>query len=197
MSSLLFGGKNLFNSLPRLPFCPGRFWRIGWIHPILYIVLVQFILFFKSTWCSSSYSSYRPGAIHTILQIFLVKSRQRGKEFYKFGPPSSIYDDLCLFFCIYPSSTVCTVTDYCGTRGATNILGTQLGMLPFTFFGLVSVSFYNKHTWDGHARYWRCMFVYNQIFSVFLVRSLSNFQLCLNFSFKIFKKFPNGKIGYY
>ena len=107
MSSLLFGGKNLFNSLPRLPFCPGRFWRIGWIHPILYIVLVQFILFFKSTWCSSSYSSYRPGAIHTILQIFLVKSRQRGKEFYKFGPPSSIYDDLCLFFCIYPSSTVC------------------------------------------------------------------------------------------
>ena len=174
MSSLLFGGKNLFNSLPRLPFCPGRLWRIGWIHPSLYIVLVQFILFFKSSWWKVGSAARN-----------LINSAHQAVFTTTFAF-SSVFILLLLY-----------VTDYCGTRGATNILRIQLGMLPFTFFGLVSFSFYNKHTWDGHARYWRCMFVYNQIFSVFLVRSLSNFQLCLNFSFKIFKKFPNGKIGYY
>ena len=30
-SSLLFGGKNLLNSLPRYLFFQGRFWIIGWI----------------------------------------------------------------------------------------------------------------------------------------------------------------------
>ena len=32
-------------------------WRKGWIQPILHIVLVQFILFFITSWCNSSYSS--------------------------------------------------------------------------------------------------------------------------------------------
>ena len=34
----------------------------GMNHPILHIVLVQFILFLISSWCNSSYSSNYPGA---------------------------------------------------------------------------------------------------------------------------------------
>ena len=60
--SLLFGGQNLFNSLPRQLFCTRTIWRIRLIHPFLHIILVQFfffsysilvqlILFFISSWC--------------------------------------------------------------------------------------------------------------------------------------------------
>ena len=38
------------------------------IHPILQIVLMQFILFFKSSWCNSSYSSNRPVAKRLVRQ---------------------------------------------------------------------------------------------------------------------------------
>ena len=40
----------------------------------IHIVLVQFFLFFISSWCNSSYSSYHPGAIPPILHIVLVKN---------------------------------------------------------------------------------------------------------------------------
>ena len=54
-SSLLPGEQNWLNSLPRYLFFTRKIWRIGWF------------LFFKSSWCNSSYSSYRPGAIRSIL----------------------------------------------------------------------------------------------------------------------------------
>ena len=49
--------------------CRTNYFPLGWfeerdgfmIHPILHIVLVQFILFFISSWCNSSFSSNRPG----------------------------------------------------------------------------------------------------------------------------------------
>ena len=68
-SSLLFGGQNWFNSLSRYLFCTRMIWRKEWIHLSHHIVLVQFILFFISSWCNSSYSSNRPDAIDPILQI--------------------------------------------------------------------------------------------------------------------------------
>ena len=43
------------------------------IHPVLQIILVQFILFFKSSWCNSSYYSSLPSVILPILQIVLVQ----------------------------------------------------------------------------------------------------------------------------
>ena len=45
-----------------------------------------------SSWCNSSYYSNCP-----------VESNQHGKKFNKFCPSNRI-DDLCLFFCLYPSS---------------------------------------------------------------------------------------------
>ena len=55
---------------------------MGWINPFLQIILVQFILFLRSSSC---------------------KIPIRGKELNKFCLPNSS-NDLCLFFCIYPSS---------------------------------------------------------------------------------------------
>ena len=55
---------------------------MGWINPFLQIILVQFILFLRSSQC---------------------KIPIRGKELNKFCLPNSS-NDLCLFFCIYPSS---------------------------------------------------------------------------------------------
>ena len=62
--SLLFGGKNLFNSLPRQLFPPGRLknrmnssfslCHLGATHPFLHIILVQFLLFFISSWCKTA-----------------------------------------------------------------------------------------------------------------------------------------------
>ena len=63
----------------------------------------------------SSYSSCHPGAIFTFLPVIhgaihpflhsiLVQNSQRVKELNKFCPPNSS-DDLCLFFCINPSSS--------------------------------------------------------------------------------------------
>ena len=47
----------------------------------------------------------RPGAIHAILQIVLVQnSYSHAKEMNRCPPNRS--DDLCLLFCLYPSSTV-------------------------------------------------------------------------------------------
>ena len=52
MSSLLFGGQNVFSSLPRpYYFAPGRFEEYD-----------EFILFLISSWSYSSFSSYHPGA---------------------------------------------------------------------------------------------------------------------------------------
>ena len=67
-------------------FCTRTIVRIWWIHPFLHIIQVQFILFFKSSWCKNS---------------------QLGKEFNKFCPPNSS-GDLCLLFCLhsYSMSTV-------------------------------------------------------------------------------------------
>ena len=50
-SSLLFGGQNRFHSLPRKLFYTRKILRKGWINPILHVVSVQYILFFKSSWC--------------------------------------------------------------------------------------------------------------------------------------------------
>ena len=52
---------------------------------------------------NSSFSSNHPGAVHPILQIFLLQNSLRSMELMKYCPPNSS-DDLCLFFCIYPSS---------------------------------------------------------------------------------------------
>ena len=55
---------------------------------------------------NSSFSLNHPGAIYPILQIVLVQNSERGKEVNrKFCPPNSS-NDLCLFFCLYPSSMV-------------------------------------------------------------------------------------------
>ena len=65
----------------------------------------EFILFFMSSRCNSSYSSYWKGAIYPILQIVLMHNSLRSKEINWFCPPNSS-DDFCLFFCFYPSSMV-------------------------------------------------------------------------------------------
>ena len=70
------GEQKLFSSLPPQLLFNRTIWRIGWIHPFLQIILMQFILFFKSSLC---------------------------KELNKFCPSNSS-DDICPFFCIYPSS---------------------------------------------------------------------------------------------
>ena len=85
---------NIIYSIP----CRGRcfalgwFWRIWWIHPF----------------------SNHLGAIHPILQIVLVQNSYFGKEFIKFCPPNSS-NNLCLFFCIYPSSILWSQTIKCGS----------------------------------------------------------------------------------
>ena len=48
-------------------------YRPGAIHPILHIVLDQFILLSISSWCNSSYSPYCLGTIHPIFHIILVQ----------------------------------------------------------------------------------------------------------------------------
>ena len=53
----------------------------------------KFILFFKSSWCNSPYSSIHPGA-----------NQLERNGIYKCCPPNSS-DDLCPFFCIQPSSS--------------------------------------------------------------------------------------------
>ena len=65
-----------------------------------YIFCTRLISNNMMTW---SFSLNHPGAIHPILQIVLVQNGQRSKEFNNFCPPNSS-DDLCLFFCLYPSS---------------------------------------------------------------------------------------------
>ena len=45
-------------------------------------------------------------------KIILVENSKCGKEFNKFRPPNSS-DDLCLLFCLYPSSLVCTNQKRC------------------------------------------------------------------------------------
>ena len=45
----------------------------GAIQPFFHIILVQFVLFFISSWYNSSFSSYHPGAIHHFLHIILVQ----------------------------------------------------------------------------------------------------------------------------
>ena len=70
-------------------------WRIGSSSFSLYCsILVQFILFFVSSWCNSYFSFYHPRG-----------KQLAGKELNKFCPPNSS-DDLCLLFCIYPFSMV-------------------------------------------------------------------------------------------
>ena len=46
---------------------------------------------------------WRIGFLHSSLQIILVKNSQRGKELNTFCPPNRS-NDLCLCFCLYPSS---------------------------------------------------------------------------------------------
>ena len=48
-SSLLFGGRNSFTSMPHYRFSARMIGRIWWIHPFLQIILVQLILFFNSS----------------------------------------------------------------------------------------------------------------------------------------------------
>ena len=61
---------------------PWRFWIIGWIAPGRFERKEKFILFFK-----------------------IALGKRNWKK--KFFPPNSS-DDLYLFFCLYPSSTVCS-----------------------------------------------------------------------------------------
>ena len=84
-SSLVFGGQNVFNSLPRL-------------------------LFFARTilknMMNSSFSLNHPGAIHPIFQIVLVQNSWHGSRqgIEKFLSPKQQRRPLP-FFCLYPSST--------------------------------------------------------------------------------------------
>ena len=49
--------------------------------------------------------------IHSILHILVVQNSLHGKEFNKFCPSNS-RDDLCLFFCIFPSSLALTFSSW-------------------------------------------------------------------------------------
>ena len=62
----------------------------------------------------SSFSSYHPSAINPILYIVtvLVQNSMCGKELNKFCP-SNNSNNLCLFFCIYPSSMLGMKLDEC------------------------------------------------------------------------------------
>ena len=61
-----------------------------------------FAMVLKNRLNSSFFSNY-PSAIHSFIQNFPMHNSQRGKEFNKLFPPNRS-DDLCLFFCPYPSS---------------------------------------------------------------------------------------------
>ena len=84
---LLILWDHLFNLLPRLLFCTRTILKKGWMHLFLQIILIQFILYLKLSYC---------------------KIAQRGKEFNEFCLSNSS-DDLCLFFCINPSSMLETL----------------------------------------------------------------------------------------
>ena len=60
-------------------------WRKGLIHPFLLT---------------------NPGAIHPIIQIVQCKTASAARNWIKLFPPNRS-DDLCLFFCLYPSSKFC------------------------------------------------------------------------------------------
>ena len=66
----------------------------GEILPFLHITLVKFILFFISSWCNSFFLHI---IILVLLIIFFIS------PWFKFCPSNSS-DDLCLLFCINPSS---------------------------------------------------------------------------------------------
>ena len=63
------------NDLKKRPNLSYSSYRPGEIKPILHIIIVQFIVFFISSWCISSYSSFHPDAVHPILHIILVQNR--------------------------------------------------------------------------------------------------------------------------
>ena len=71
----------------------GRRCCLGYRIPYQFLIALailhreEFILFFISSWCNSSFSSNHPGAIQPFLQVILVKSSQRGKEQNHFCPP--------------------------------------------------------------------------------------------------------------
>ena len=90
-STLLSGGQNILNSLPRWLLCSRT-------------ILKNLM--------NCSFSLNHPDAIHPNLQIVLVQNSQRGKELNKCCPPHSS-DDLCLCFCLYPSSMVAAICQ-CG-----------------------------------------------------------------------------------
>ena len=71
----------------------------------LIVALTRTILIFG--WIAPGWFE-RKGWIHPILQIVLVQNIYHRKEMNKFCPPNSS-DDLCLFFCIYPSSMLETL----------------------------------------------------------------------------------------
>ena len=77
-SSLLFGGQNVFNSLPRYLF--RTIWRKGWIAPGWYEEKVELILIFKLSWC---------------------KKTSGARNWVNSAPNSREY--LCLLFWINPS----------------------------------------------------------------------------------------------
>ena len=72
---------------------------------------VHMYVYDRSTWCSSSFSSYHPCAVHLFLHIILVQNSQCGKELNKFCPPNNS-NDLCLLFCKNPSSTRPSLSDW-------------------------------------------------------------------------------------
>ena len=98
-SLLLFWGKNLVNSLPRQLFCLGRFRRIGWIHPFV---------------------SNHPGAIHPIIVQCKTATTARNKFF-----PTNRTDNICLVFCLYPSSMFPKLSLHCPQK-------TNLGLVWHT-----------------------------------------------------------------
>ena len=115
-------GQNFFNSLLRKLFYTRRFEAKDEFILFFQIILVQFILLFKSSQCTSilggwwfggislhiycSKASILPSihfSIHPFLQIILELNLQHGKELNQFCPPNSS-DDLSLLRCINPYS---------------------------------------------------------------------------------------------
>ena len=83
--------ENLFKSVP---LGLRRFWRIWWIHPFLHIILVQFILFFKSY-----FSSNHPIANYGAARNWIISFPQSAATTFAF---SSVF---ILLLCIYSYSS--------------------------------------------------------------------------------------------
>ena len=76
VKQLVGTSHHLLGRLNDIPLAHSSFspYNPGALHPVIQIILVQFILLFISSWCNSSCYSYHPGAIHPVLHIILLQN---------------------------------------------------------------------------------------------------------------------------